>query len=263
MGLLSSILSGLTAKNGMDQGIIKALPNAGMDSGILKGVGNAFMPGAAAQMPELRDNAQTMLGALLQKDAGGQRHLLSNLGGMLKNPEALKYIGAAIKDMSGEDGNLQAAEQNVLAKQEQAKREAASLQSRQAINLALQNAYGDDGKFDPMAFAQGMIGSGTLTDAGDILGFAKEATPAPVKPQYIEGPDGIYEIMGGNSRKVQEYPQQQPNAPAGYAWAAPGQLQYIPGGPGDPRVISGRAAAGRAPPRPRQATGPMAGIKWD
>ena len=251
MGLLSSLLSGLTAKSGMDQGIMKALPNAGMDSGLLKGLGSSFMPGAERNMPELRDNAQTMLGALLQKDGSGQRHLLSNLGGILKNPEALNYIGAALKDMSGEDGNLQAAEQNVMARREQAKREAAALQSRQAINQALQGAYGDDGKFDPMAFAQGMIGSGSLNDPGDILAFAKEATPDPVKPQYIEGPDGIYEIVGGQSRKVQEYPQQQPNAPSGYTWAAPGQLQYIPGGPGDPRVAGTMAGARRAPPRPR------------
>jgi len=188
----------------------------------------------------------------------------SSLFDGLKNPDTLRYLSAYFKDLDNPGGNAQLeARQMVDAERQKLLADQQKQASRQAINLALQNAYGDDGKFDPMAFAQGMIGSGTLTDAGDILGFAKEATPAPVKPQYIEGPDGIYEIMGGQSRKVQEYPQQQPNAPAGYAWAAPGQLQYIPGGPGDPRVISGRAAAGRAPPRPRQATGPTAGIKWD
>lgn len=259
MGLLSSLLSGLTSKSGMDQGIMKALPNAGMDSGLLKGLGSAFMPGAERNMPELRDNPQTMLGALLQKDGSGQRHLLSNLGGILKNPEALNYIGAALKDMSGENGNLQAAEQNVMARQEKAKKDALALQSRQAINQALQGAYGDDGKFDPMAFAQGMIGSGSLNDPGDILAFAKEATPDPVKPQYIEGPDGIYEIVGGQSRKIQGYAP-KPNTTPGQINPDTGRWEWAPG-----YLDSQGALAGvrRAPPRPRQPTGPTAGIKWD
>ena len=141
MGLLSSILSGLTAKNGMDQGIMKTLPNAGMDSGILKGVGNAFMPGAAAQMPELRDNAQTMLGALLQKDAGGQRHLLSNLGGILKNPDAWANIGAALKDAS-EGGSENLMQQQQIGLYKQALTQQAALKqkqdaARQALNEKL------------------------------------------------------------------------------------------------------------------------------
>lgn len=262
MGLLSSLLSGLTAKSGMDQGIMKTLPNAGMDSGLLKGLGSAFMPGAERNMPELRDNAQTMLGALLQKDGSGQRHLLSNLGGILKNPEALNYIGAALKDMSGENGNLQAAEQNVMARQEKAKKDALALQSRQAISEAMKGAYGDDGKFDPMLFAQNMLGSGSLSDAGDVLNFAKAAKPEPVNPQILNTRRGIFQYTPGQGLSPLQEFEDEPNAPVGYRWRGE-QLEYIPGGPADPHVAGGLAGARRAPPRPRAATGPTAGIKWD
>ena len=250
MGFLSSLLSGL--KGGLDQGIMKALPNAGMDQGILRGI-----QGAAPQMAMGQAAApSTMLGALLQRDANGHRSILGNLGGILKNPEALNYIGAALKDMSGDDGNLVAAEQSVMARQEKAKKDALALQSRQAISEAMKGAYGDDGKFDPMLFAQNMLGSGELTDPGDIMSFAKEASPAPVKPQYVEGPDGIYEIMGGQSRRIQDYPQQPKPAPPGYAWGQDGSLHYIPGGPADPRVAGTLAGSRRAPPRPRQSAVP-------
>ena len=182
MGFLSSLLSGL--KGGLDQGIMKALPNPGIDSGILRGVQSVAPQMAMGQAAA----PSTMLGALLQKDANGHRSILGNLGGILKNPEALNYIGAALKDMSGDDGNLMAAEQNVLARQEKAKKDALALQSRQAISEAMKGAYGDDGKFDPMLFAQNMLGSGSLSDAGDVLNFAKQATPE--KPKI--GIDGGY-----------------------------------------------------------------------
>ena len=166
----------------------------------------------------------------------------------LKNPDTLRYLSAYFKDLDNPGGNAQLeARQMVDAERQKLLADQQKQASRQAINLALQNAYGDDGKFDPMAFAQGMIGSGTLTDAGDILGFAKEATPAPVKPQYIEGPDGIYEIMGGQSRKIQEY-QPKPNTTPGQVNPATGRWEWAPG------YLEGQgqlAGARRAPPRPR------------
>lgn len=246
MGFLSSLLSGL--KGGLDQGIMKTLPNAGMDQGILRGI-----QGAAPQMAMGQAEApSTMLGALLQKNPDGQRSILGNLGGILKNPEALNYIGAALKDMSGDDGNLMAAEQNVMARQEKAKKDALALQSRQAISEAMKGAYGDNGKFDPMLFAQNMLGSGSLSDAGDVLNFAKEATPQPVKPQYVEGPDGIYEIAGGQSRRIQDYPQKPVTTP-GQINPTTGRWEWAPG------YLEGQgqlSSVRRAPPRPRQSAAP-------
>ena len=253
MGFLSSLLSGL--KGGLDQGIMKALPNPGIDSGILRGVQSVAPQMAMGQAAA----PSTMLGALLQRDANGHRSILGNLGGILKNPEALNYIGAALKDMSGDDGNLMAAEQNVLARQEKAKKDALALQSRQAISEAMKGAYGDDGKFDPMLFAQNMLGSGSLSDAGDVLNFAKEATPQPAKPQYVEGPDGIYEIIGGQSRRIQAYPQKPVTTP-GQVNPNTGRWEWAPG------YLEGQgqlSSVRRAPPRPRAATGATAGIIWD
>jgi len=249
MGFLSSLLSGL--KGGLDQGIMKTLPNPGIDSGILRAVQSVAPQMAMGQAAA----PSTMLGALLQRDANGHRSILGNLGGILKNPEALNYIGAALKDMSGDDGNLMAAEQNVLARQEKAKKDALALQSRQAISEAMKGAYGDDGKFDPMLFAQNMLGSGSLSDAGDVLNFAKAAKPEPVNPQILNTRRGIFQYTPGQGLSpLQEFEDEQ-NAPVGYRWRGE-QLEYIPGGPADPHVAGGLAGARRAPPRPRQSAAP-------
>jgi hypothetical protein len=58
----------------------------------------------------------------------------------------------------------------------------------------------------------------------------------------------------GTHSVVYDGPSQE-TAPAGYRWTAGGALEAIPGGPADTRVIGSRAAAGRAPPRPRSSGG--------
>ena len=55
----------------------------------------------------------------------------------------------------------------------------------------------------------------------------------------------------GEYSAVYTAPVAAPSAPAGYRMTADGNMEYIPGGPADPRVVGTRAAAGRAPPRPR------------
>jgi hypothetical protein len=55
----------------------------------------------------------------------------------------------------------------------------------------------------------------------------------------------------GEYAPVYTAPVAAPAAPAGYRMTADGNMEYIPGGPADPRVVGSRAAAGRAPPRPR------------
>ena len=54
-------------------------------------------------------------------------------------------------------------------------------------------------------------------------------------------------------------PVAAPAAPAGYRTTADGNMEYIPGGPADPRVVGSRAAAGRAPPRPRSGNSGVGG----
>lgn len=65
--------------------------------------------------------------------------------------------------------------------------------------------------------------------------------------------DGIVErdpFSGDYTMGYQVKPAEQA-APIGYRWVEGGGLEAVPGGPADPRVIGSRAAAGRAPQRPR------------
>jgi hypothetical protein len=65
--------------------------------------------------------------------------------------------------------------------------------------------------------------------------------------------DGIVErdpFSGNYSMGYQVKPAEQA-APIGYRWTNEGGLEAVPGGPADPSVIGTRAAAGRAPQRPR------------
>lgn len=80
--------------------------------------------------------------------------------------------------------------------------------------------------------AGGEIASPT---AGDRQAGGRIVRPDPYTGQYTE---------------VYAAPERE-NAPAGYRVTADGNLEFIPGGPADPRVISGAAGARRAPPRPR------------
>lgn len=79
------------------------------------------------------------------------------------------------------------------------------------------------------------------------------------KLQVIQRGNGGYDVVnmgsGGVQRSVEPTPD-APNVPTGYRPTADGTgLEYIPGGPADPRTVGTRAAAGRAPPRPRSGGG--------
>jgi len=63
----------------------------------------------------------------------------------------------------------------------------------------------------------------------------------------------------GEYTPVYTAPVAAPAAPAGYRMTADGNMEYIPGGPADPRVVGRRAAAGRAPPRPRSGNSGVGG----
>ena len=176
----------------------------------------------------------------------------STLTSLFEGPEGgdrLRYLGAYFRDL--DNGGMTDAQgearQMIAQEHEAAAKKKTQAAAQQAISEAMKGAYGDDGKFDPMLFAQNMLGSGELTDAGDILGFAKEATPQPVKPQYVEGPDGIYEIAGGQSRRIQDYPQKPVTTP-GQINPTTGRWEWAPG------YLEGQgqlSSVRRAPPRPR------------
>lgn len=68
--------------------------------------------------------------------------------------------------------------------------------------------------------------------------------------------DGIVRVGPAGTPQVVYQPEpQDPAAPAGYRWTTDNNLEVIPGGPADPRVVRQRSAAGRAPPRARSGGG--------
>jgi hypothetical protein len=82
------------------------------------------------------------------------------------------------------------------------------------------------------------------------FGKPKEAA----RPQRFTTPTGIVEF-GEDDEPTMAYPFPEkpvatPPASPGYRWKEDGvTMEYIPGGPADPRTVGVRASAGRAPPR--------------
>jgi hypothetical protein len=108
--------------------------------------------------------------------------------------------------------------------------------AHQRKQQAAMQAAMQGGKFDPVAYQQ----------AGGDLDLADLKTLNEMNRrhyQYIEGPDGVYQIDPdtGESRLVQQYEKQ---APSGYEYVD-GKLQPIPGGPADLGTIKGQAQTRR------------------
>ncbi len=77
----------------------------------------------------------------------------------------------------------------------------------------------------------------------------------PERGQPIEGPDGIYERGDGGWSRVQAYPEQRRDAPAGFQWVGD-KLQLIPGYAEGVGQISGtRRDAITSRPMPRVGGG--------
>lgn len=184
----------------------------------------------------------------------------STLTSLFEGPEGgdrLRYLGAYFRDL--DNGGMTDAQgearQMIAQEHEAAAKKKTQAAAQQAISEAMKGAYGDNGKFDPMLFAQNMLGSGSLSDAGDVLNFAKAAKPEPVNPQILNTRRGIFQYTPGQGLSPLQEFEDEPNAPVGYRWRGE-QLEYIPGGPADPHVAGGLAGARRAPPRPRQSAAP-------
>ena len=76
--------------------------------------------------------------------------------------------------------------------------------------------------------------------------------------QYVRGENG--EIVSVNKATgevdvIREGTPDAPSVPAGYRMRPDGNLEFIPGGPADPRQAGTLAGVKRAPPRPRAARG--------
>lgn len=107
--------------------------------------------------------------------------------------------------------------------------------------------------FDPEALQA--LQSADLSDAS-LNAFGAALGQEAQRMQLFQTRTG--DIIGvnpatGEQRMVYDGPEPERDAPQGYRWTENGALQAIPGGPADPRVVGERAAAGRAPARPRAA----------
>jgi hypothetical protein len=207
----------------------------------LKGLPGQVMGGPMSQVPQqpglppMGGGVSPMGGMAPPRRGGGWR-------------QNLDIIGSGLREMSGETGQLAGAQKRI-AGAGQSEREA---QFRANLPADQQAVF----DVSPELWAQ-------------YFGKPKEAQ----RPQRFTTPTGIVEFGEGDEPTMAypfpEKPVAAAPAPAGYRWGADGvTLEYIPGGPADPRTVGVRASAGRAPPRkpaPRGSTAPAAvgGIKWD
>lgn len=109
--------------------------------------------------------------------------------------------------------------------------------------------------FDPEALQA--LQSADLSDAS-LNAFSAALGQEAQRMQLFQTRSG--DIVGvnpatGEQRLVYDGPDPERDAPQGYRWTQDGALEAIPGGPADPRVVGVRAAAGRAPARPRSGGG--------
>lgn len=165
-----------------------------------------------------------------------------------KQDRAKKWqvIGATMADVGGAlngrgGGSLDRVQAGWRARENEEK---AMAEMEQLRSLATE-LYGDDEEArllfeaNPEAFTGAMI---------------KERTP-----QYVEGPGGIYEVRGGESRLVQKYDPEPEKLNFGWSRDPDGRLVPQPGGPADPDYIAKTAGVRReavtARPMPRVGGG--------
>lgn len=76
------------------------------------------------------------------------------------------------------------------------------------------------------------------------------------KLQYFNTRDGVVGVQGGRASMVYEAQPQEADAPNGFRWNADRTaLEFIPGGPADPKYAGTFAGVKRAPVRPRSGGG--------
>lgn len=125
---------------------------------------------------------------------------------------------------------------------------------------AMQNLPG----FDPAMLAE-LAGADTSDQALDV--FSQSLGEAASEWKLFETKTGdryAYDPQDPTQNKlVYDAPDQPDEPPPGYRWKPDGGLEFIPGGPADPRVAGARAAATRAPARPRAGGGGSGGTYSD
>jgi hypothetical protein len=136
-------------------------------------------------------------------------------------------------------------------------------QRGQMLQSQILPAMGNFPGFDPEMLAQ--IAQSDLSDQTlDTFSQALGAEATKYQLFQTRGGDIVrVPVGGGQGGLAYDAPDQPEEAPNGYRWRPDGGLEAIPGGPADPRVVGTRAAAGRAPPRPRVGGGGSGGSYSD
>jgi hypothetical protein len=148
--------------------------------------------------------------------------------GANKWAQRLDIIGSGLREASGEQGQLAGARERIAG--------SAKAQQMAAFRDTLppeQQQYFD---LSPEIWAQ-------------YFGKPEKAE----RPQRFNTPTGIVEFGEDGPSMAYPFPEKPataPPAPAGYRWRSDGMgLEYIPGGPADPKTVGVIASGRRAPPR--------------
>lgn len=224
---------------------------------------------------------------------GSLGNALGTIGRYYTTPEGLQTLGAGLKDISaGGSENMTDLRKMQMLQQQQAEQVRARAQQA-AIGQKLAGLFGGQAAQSQPASVADMV-SGTMNGQGgpsleqvthpqqqsggvnlsdpatqqmlwqaqqsglDVTPFIEIAKAGRGgQTSFIEGPDGIYQVGGGQPPlRVQAYPAKVDAAPVGYRWNGD-KLEAVPGGPADPSVIGSNAGVRRkvvvANPLPQRA----------
>lgn len=188
--------------------------------------------------------------AYAEGDARGASNALAR-GGMVQEAADLDYRGQQREGLISDQERAAASERTTILM-----RGVQALQTvpyEQRAQVWEQIAPSLEGLMPPEIIQQ--LGAADKSDQ-NLSAFGAAIGQEAERLQLFSTRDGIVGVdPRGEARMVHEVAPEEPNAPAGYRWTADGALEVIPGGPADPRVVGARAAAGRAPARPRSSGG--------
>lgn len=182
-------------------------------------------------------------------DARGAANALAE-GGMAQEAAELEFRGQQRENLISAEERAAAAERTTMLMQ--------GIQALQGVPYEQRNQVFEQlaptlGQFMPPEIIQQLRQADKSDQALGAFGTALGAEAERL--QLFNTAEGV---MGFNARgeRVSHTPiAPRQNIPAGYRQTPDGNLEAIPGGPADPRVIGSRAEAGRAPPRSRSSGG--------
>jgi hypothetical protein len=179
-----------------------------------------------------------------QVEQGGLRGWLSRIsqdGGLLQR---IGTLGLGLQDAA--DGGNRVGQQRQMRDQQQARMRLNELANSIAMSPRERLLF----QADPEGWVRANESRFSDQKVGDaIIRDGQVVYEAPDDPEFYNTRDGVVRVgQDGMGELVYQSSQE---APTGYRYGEGGNLEYIPGGPADPRVMGAAAASRRAPPRSR------------